>query len=58
MEDKFYESYQQGVYQKLSDSQKGVLPLSWWDSVIRYYYRMGYTEEQTVQVILETMNKK
>ena len=58
MEDKFLESYKKTVYTKLNENQKGVLPLTWWDSVINYYYRMGYTEERTVQVILETMNKK
>jgi hypothetical protein len=57
MEDKFYVAYKNGVYARLSEAQKGVIPLSWWDSVIKYYYTMGYSEEQTVNVILETMKK-
>jgi len=58
MEDKRYETYRKSVYERLSQQQKDIIPLSWWDSVIKYYYRMGYLEDQTVHVILETMSKK
>ncbi len=58
MEDKRYETYKKSVYERLSQQQKDIIPLSWWDSVIKYYYRMGYLEDQTVHVILETMSKK
>ena len=58
MEDKRYETYKKAVYDRLSQQQKDIIPLAWWDSVIKYYYRMGYLEDQTVHVILETMSKK
>lgn len=55
-EDQFFQAYKKRVYEKLSDSERGVIPLSWWDSVIRYYFNLGYSEERTVRIILETMS--
>jgi hypothetical protein len=57
MEDKFFAAYKSRVYAKLTEAQRGAIPPTWWDSVIKYYYTMGYSEEQTVNIILETMKK-
>ena len=57
MEDKFYETYKNKVYEKLKEIDKDVIPLAWWDTVIKHYYDLGYSEDRTVRTILETMNK-
>jgi hypothetical protein len=57
MEDKFYQQYKDKVYARLSELNKESLPPTWWDSVIKYYYNLGYSEERTVRIILETMEK-
>lgn len=57
MDDIFFEAYRRRVYEKLSETERGVLPMTWWESVIRHYYKLGYSEERTVRVILETMTK-
>jgi hypothetical protein len=57
MDDRFFEAYKKRVYEKLSETEKSVLPMTWWESVIRHYYNLGYSEERTVRVILETMTK-
>ncbi len=57
MDDKFFEAYKRRVYEKLTDAEREIIPPRWWDSVIRHYYNLGYSEERTVRVILETMNK-
>jgi len=31
--------------------------MTWWESVIRHYYNLGYSEERTVRSIIETMTK-
>lgn len=55
MADQFFEAYKQKVYNGLSETDKNIIPLAWWDSVIKYYYAQGYSVEQTVRVILETV---
>ena len=55
-EDQFFQAYKKRVYGRLSESERGVIPLTWWDSVIRYYFGLGYSEERTVRIILETMS--
>jgi hypothetical protein len=57
MEDKFLEMYRKSVYEKLGEVDRTIIPPTWWDSVIRHYYELGFSEEQTVRVILETMSK-
>jgi hypothetical protein len=57
MDDKFFETYKKRVYEKLTTINKNVIPPAWWDSVIKHYYNLGYSEERTVRTILETMNK-
>jgi len=57
MEEKFLEMYKKQVYEKLSEVDRTIIPPTWWDSVIRHYYGLGFSEEQTVRVILETMKK-
>ena len=57
MEDKFLEMYRKSVYEKLGEEDRTIIPPKWWDSVIRHYYELGFSEEQTVRVILETMSK-
>ena len=55
MADQFFEAYKKRVYDKLSETDKKIIPVAWWDSVIKYYYNQGFSEEQTVRVILETV---
>ena len=55
MTDQFFEAYKQKVYEGLAETDKNIIPLAWWDSVIKYYYNQGYSEEQTIRVILETV---
>jgi hypothetical protein len=57
MDDTFFEAYKKRVYEKLSETERDVIPMTWWESVIRHYYNLGYSEERTVRVILETMTK-
>jgi hypothetical protein len=57
MDDTFFEAYKKRVYEKLSEQERHVIPMTWWESVIRHYYKLGYSEERTVRVILETMTK-
>ncbi len=57
MEDKFLEMYKKSVYEKLREVDRSIIPPTWWDSVIKHYYESGFSEEQTLRVILETMNK-
>jgi hypothetical protein len=57
MDDKFLEMYKKRVYEKLNEVDRSIIPPSWWDSVIRHYCDLGFSEEQTVRVILETMKK-
>ncbi len=57
MDDKFFEAYKRRVYEKLTGVDREMIPPRWWDNVIWHYYNLGYSEERTVRVILETMNK-
>jgi hypothetical protein len=57
MEDKFLEMYKKSVYEKLREVDRTIIPPTWWDSVIKHYYESGFSEEQTLRVILETMHK-
>ena len=57
LDDKYFEAYKAKVYEKLTESDKTVLPSSWWETVIKHYYNNGYSEERTVRAIRETMNR-
>ncbi len=57
MEDKYFETYKNKVYEKLKTIDTNVIPPTWWDSVIKHYYTQGYSEERTVRTIMETMQK-
>ena len=57
MEDKYFETYKKKVYEKLTTIDTNVIPPGWWDSVIKHYYNMGYSEDRTVRAIVETMSK-
>jgi hypothetical protein len=57
MEDKLFELYKKSVWSKLPKESAEVIPPAWWESVIKHYYNLGYPEDQTVRVILETMGK-
>ena len=56
-DDKYYETYKAKVYKSLTDSDKTVIPSTWWETVIKHYYNTGYSEERTVRAIQETMHK-
>jgi hypothetical protein len=57
MDDKFFEAYKKRVYDRLTEVDRSIIPLTWWESVIKHYYTLGYSEERTVRTILETMKK-
>ena len=57
MDEKFFDAYKKLVYERLTEIDKDIIPLKWWDSVIKHYYNVGYSEERTVRTILETMKK-
>ena len=57
MGEQLLELYKKRVWEKLPKDDKQVIPPAWWDTVIKHYFRLGYSEEQTVRVILETMQK-
>lgn len=54
MNDAVFEHYKTRVYDKIREIDHDIIPASWWDTVIRYYYDHGFSEERTVQTILET----
>jgi hypothetical protein len=56
-EDKFYEDYRSRVYEKLTDQERTILPPTWWETVIKHYYKTGYSEDRTVRAIQETMHR-
>ena len=57
MDNNGFEIFKKKVYVKLSEEDKSILPDTWWESVIKHYYNMGYTVERTVRSILETVRK-
>jgi hypothetical protein len=57
MEDRLLELYKKHVWEKIPKDGGEMIPPAWWETVIRHYYQLGYSEEQTVRVILETMKK-
>ena len=54
MNNAVFERYKRKVYEKLREIDRDIIPASWWDTVIKYYYEHGFSEERTVQTILET----
>ena len=57
MSDRYFDQYRRRVLDRLVQIDRDVIPSTWWDTVIRHYYDLGYSTERTVQVILETMKK-
>ena len=57
MDEKDFETYKKRVYERLSETDKNILPQTWWESVIKHYYSTGYSVERTVRAILETVRK-
>jgi hypothetical protein len=56
-DDKYFETYKAKVYDKLTEADRNVLPSAWWETVIKHYYKNGYSEERAVRAIQETMKK-
>ena len=56
-EDKYFEAYKSKVYERLTEADRSVLPSAWWETVIKHYYKNGYSEERAVRAIQETMKK-
>jgi hypothetical protein len=56
-DDNYFEEYKKRVYGRLSETDRKIIPLSWWDSVIRHYFNLGYSDERAVRAILETMER-
>jgi hypothetical protein len=57
MADKFFDRYRRRVLDRLTEIDRDIIPATWWDTVIRHYYELGYSTERTVIVILETIRK-
>lgn len=58
MEDKILTLYKKRVWEKIRQTDRSVIPSEWWETVIKHYYELGYSEDETVRVIRETMVKK
>jgi hypothetical protein len=58
MEDKILAMYKKRVWEKVQEVDRTVIPSGWWETVIKHYYELGYSEEETVRVVRETMMKK
>lgn len=57
MEDREFERFMERVYATIREIDRDVIPASWWDAVIKYYYDHGLSESRTTQTILETMRR-
>ncbi len=57
MPDKMFEIYKRKVYEKIREIDQTVIPTDWWETVIKYYYNSGYSEERAAHTILETLRK-
>ena len=57
MDEKRFEQYQERVHEKITEINRDIIPPSWWDTVIKYHYDHGFSEERTAQIILETIKK-
>jgi hypothetical protein len=57
MQDKMFELYKKKVYAKIKEIDRDIIPATWWDTVIKYYYNSGYSEERAAHTILETLKK-
>ncbi len=56
--DNMFELYKKRVYEKIKEIDQSIIPASWWETVIKYYYNSGYSEDQAAHTVLETMAKK
>jgi hypothetical protein len=56
-EDRYFEAYKTRVYEKMTEADRNVLPSAWWETVIKHYYKNGYSEERAVRAVQETMKK-
>jgi hypothetical protein len=57
MHDKVFDLYKAKVYGKIKEIDHDIIPATWWDTVIRYYFNSGYSEERAAHTILETLKK-
>lgn len=57
MQNKVFELYKGKVYDKIKAIDHNIIPASWWDTVIKYYFNSGYSEERAAHTILETLKK-
>ena len=57
MLEKAFERYKLRVYDKIKEIDRDIIPVSWWDTVIKYYFTLGYSEERAAHTILETLKK-
>ncbi len=58
MEDKILALFKKRVWEKIREMDRSVIPSEWWETVIKHYYELGYSEDETVRVIRESMMKK
>ncbi len=57
MQEKMFERYKARVYEKIKEIDRDIIPATWWDTVIKYYFTSGYSEERAAHTILETLKK-
>jgi len=53
MNDRIFEHYRKKVYERLREINPSFDPAAWFDTIIKYYFNHGLSEERTVQSILE-----
>jgi hypothetical protein len=57
MQERMFERYKSKVYEKIKEIDRDIIPAGWWDTVIKYYFTSGYSEERAAHTILETLKK-
>jgi len=55
MVERMFELYKSSVYLKIKEFDRDAIPASWWDTLIRHYFKMGYTDERAALSVLETV---
>lgn len=55
--ERMFELYKSAVYAKIKKLDRDATPASWWDTLIRHYFKVGYTEERAALSVLEMVKK-
>ena len=58
MKDVGFDRFQAKVHETIKNIDPLIIPASWYETVMRYYYEHGFTVNATTQTILETVGEK